>query len=306
MKTVLLKAPGFLGDEVVFTGVVRELKKETGWHFRVDTRRPELWSYNDCIQGIGIGGKEDILLQNDYCPPYYAASQTPVHYLECYLGELRSVLGLTGPYRISRFAGEVQPSPEEMIEPPFDLPQRYWLIVAGWKTGVPTKAWPMANYQRVVDLMGDRINFVQAGARSSWHPPLRGVRNVVGQTDVRRLISLLYHAEGVLCPITSIMHLAAAVPASKKSGFELRPCVVIAGGREVPHYITYPMHRVLSMVGQLHCCATGGCGKSRFGAGQCPYPERVVNDDVPKCMTLIKPEDVVHSIEFFYRGKVRL
>jgi len=40
MKTALLQSPGFLGDEVVFTGVVRELKRETGWKLMVKTNTP--------------------------------------------------------------------------------------------------------------------------------------------------------------------------------------------------------------------------------------------------------------------------
>lgn len=306
MRTVLLSSPGFLGDEVVYTGVVRELKRETGWNFRIKTSRPELWKYHDGIVGIDASGDEDCFIEKHHCPSYYMANQTPSHYLEQYLGNMRSVLGLTGPYRISRFAGEVNPSPEEMLTPPFDLPPRYWIIAAGWKPGVPAKAWPTACYQQVVDELRGRISFVQSGVRTNWHPPLRGVCNVMGMTSIRQLIHLVYHAEGIVCPITSIMHMAAAVPASPKSGFSLRPCVVIAGGREAPQYIAYPMHRVLSMVGQLECCAKGGCGKSRFGEGQCPHPVRFSGNEVPKCMTLIKPADVVQAIEFFYRGNVSI
>jgi len=305
-KRVLLKAFGYLGDEVVFTGVVRELKRETGWQFRVITDRPDLWVGNPHIEGIGEAEGEDQVLKENHCPPYHQMNHVPLHFLEQFLRNVRDALGLTGTYRVSKFAGEVMPTPEEMLSPPFDLPPRYWIIVAGWKQGVPAKAWPTSFYQEVVDTLQGRIQFVQSGIRESWHPPLRHVTNVVGKTTLRQLIRLIFHAEGVLCPITSIMHLAAAIPAAPLSGFAIRPCVVVAGGRESPHYINYPLHRVISTVGQLDCCAAGACGKSHFGPGHCPLPTAVDTELIPKCMTLIEPRDVVAAIEFYYRGRAAL
>lgn len=306
MKHLLLKTPGFLGDEVVFTGVIRELKLQTGWQISVRTTRPDLWLGNPYVTHVNPDEGYMEFLEQDYCPAYYRSNQTPVHFLEQYLQDIRAALNIDGNQRVSKFAGEVMPTPEEVLTPPYDLPPRYWIIVAGWKQGMPIKAWPVSYCQEVVDSLRGRMAFVQAGVRSSWHPPLRGVTNVVGKTTLRQLISLIYHAEGVICPITSIMHLAAAIPASEKSVFKIRPCVVVAGGREAPHYINYPMHRVIHLVGQLDCCATGGCGKSHFGPGQCPYPVNERGDTVPRCMTLIKPADVVAAIEFNYRGDASL
>jgi hypothetical protein len=58
------------------------------------------------------------------------------------------------------------------------------------------------------------------------------------------------------------MHLAAAVevpPGMPKN----RPCVVVAGGREPPHWEAYPHHQFLHRAGSLLCCDDGGCWKSR-------------------------------------------
>jgi hypothetical protein len=306
MKQLLLKTPGFLGDEVVFTGVVRELKLQTGWQISVKTTRPDLWLGNSYVTNVNPDERALVFLDQDHCPAYYKSNQTPVHFLEQYVRDIRAALNVEGNPRVTKFAGEVLPTPDEILSPPYELPPRYWIIVAGWKNGMPIKAWPVSYCQEVVDSMRGRVAFVQAGVRSSWHPPLRGVTNVVGKTTLRQLISLIYHAEGILCPITSIMHLAAAIPASEKSVFKIRPCVVVAGGREAPHYINYPMHRVLHLVGQMDCCARGGCGKSHFGPGQCPYPVQEHGETVPRCMTLIKPADVVAAIEFYYRGDASL
>jgi len=61
------------------------------------------------------------------------------------------------------------------------------------------------------------------------------------------------------------MHLAPAI--EPKRGLKARrPCVVIAGGREPPHWEAYPTHAFLHTVGTLACCLTGGCWRSRTRA----------------------------------------
>src|SRR6185437_7025840 len=109
---------------------------------------------------------------------------------------------------------------------------------------------------------------------------------------------LMYHAEGVLCGVTLAMHLAAAVPL-KPGTCKQRACVVVAGGREPPHWEAYPHHQFLSTVGTLPCCANGGCWKSRcqlVGDGDakdrhevCSYPVLLTPQlRIPRCMDLIR------------------
>jgi hypothetical protein len=309
MKHVLLQSPSFLGDEVVFTGAVRELQHETGWNLSIKTGAPDLWIKHPAVHKTNpecVPDDTRVIIQH-HCPPFRGMSQVPVHFLEQYVRNLRVALGLKGEHRISKFAGEVPVSTSEAEKPPFGLNPRYWVVAAGCKTGVPVKGWGVKNYQDVVDMFRGRILFVQVGSKAEWHPPLHGVVDLVGKTSLRELIHLIHHAEGVLCPITSLMHLAAAVPVAKDSRFSLRPCVVIGGGREAPHFIQYPAHRVLNTVGLLSCCATGGCGKSRFGQGQCQYPEGIGEGVlIPRCMDMIKPVDVVAAIEFYFRGDAKL
>jgi ADP-heptose:LPS heptosyltransferase len=132
---------------------------------------------------------------------------------------------------------------------------------------------------------------------------MRGVLDLRGQTSLRELVLLLYRAVGVLCPVTLAMHLAAAVE-SPPSGPHPRPCVVVAGGREPPAWETYPTHDFLHTVGQLPCCAEGGCWKSRIvplGDGDPKdAPEHLcdqVEHGLPECMRRITPELVIHRIE---------
>lgn len=125
MKRVLLQAPGFLGDEVVFTGAVRELALQTGWSFRVNTQRPDLWLHPGSKAGVGAVGGEDIVLTNHHCPPFRRMDEAPLHFLEQYVRNLRSALGLEGDHRISRFGGEVGLTQEEIAQgPPLGLDRK--------------------------------------------------------------------------------------------------------------------------------------------------------------------------------------
>ena len=107
------------------------------------------------------------------------------------------------------------------------------------------------------------------------------------------------------------MHLAAAVE-TRVGRKGVRPCVVVAGGREPPHWEAYPTHQFISTVGALSCCAAGGCWRSRcqlVGDGDpkdshnvCERPVDVHEDlRIPKCMDIITPEDVIRRIELYRR-----
>jgi ADP-heptose:LPS heptosyltransferase len=64
----------------------------------------------------------------------------------------------------------------------------------------------------VVDHFRDRILFVQCGASGDNRHRVRlnDVIDLVGKADLRQMVRLMYHAKGVVCPVTMFMHLAAA------------------------------------------------------------------------------------------------
>jgi len=74
---------------------------------------------------------------------------------------------------------------------------------------------------------------VQDGLQEYHHPPLRDVIDLRGQVPLRELVKMMHHAAGVICPVTMHMHLCAAVE-TPKGRPPLRPCVVVAGGRDRP------------------------------------------------------------------------
>jgi len=219
----------------------------------------------------------------------------------CVSGEQLSVPPLPGPLLPRREEREFSAlSPVAQI---LEVP--YWLVVAGGKFDFTIKWWHFRRWQAVVNQLREKVLFVQVGDQAHYHPALKGVLDLRGQTSLRDLVRLVYHAEGVLCPVTMLMHLAAAVE-PKPGGPPQRPCVVVAGGREPPSWEAYPGHSFLHTIGQLPCCAKGGCWRARsvpLGDGDTKDdPKYLCLDTVnnlPHCMHLITPEQVVQEVNSF-------
>src|SRR5262249_23575409 len=86
-------------------------------------------------------------------------------------------------------------------------------------------------------------------------------------------------------------------------------CVVVAGGREPPHWEAYPHHQFIHTVGALSCCDDGGCWKARtlpLGDGdEKDLPKNLCVDVIgclPHCMDMITPEEVICRIELYFDG----
>jgi ADP-heptose:LPS heptosyltransferase len=312
------------GDVLMLTAAVRDLHRACGRYsgIVVNTSCPALWEHNPYVTIPEIGEHQQTRNIQCHYPMVHGSNQTPCHFLHGFIQYLEQQLQLHIP--LTEFKGDVHLSDEERQTPSvveqMGHGKDFWILMAGGKYDITAKWWDPRSYQRVIDHFRGKILFAQCGEASHWHPPLNGVVNLIGKTDLRQFVRLMYHAAGVVCPVTFAMHLAAAVPT--KTG-HLRPCVVIAGGREPPHWEAYPGHRFLHTVGALPCCSTGGCWRSRcqkVGDGDqkdqtnlCERPVRVdvpvsVNGrrlgsiSIPQCMSMIRPEDVIRAIESYYEG----
>jgi len=298
------------GDLLMLTAAVRDLHKANPGKFItcIKTAIPELWSFNPNIARIEETDPEASLLECHY-PAISTANQRPLHFIHGFALFLEQQLGVRIP--VTAFRGDIHLGIQEILEPPA-VPGKYWIVFAGGKRDFSCKWWAPDYYQKVVDIFKSRIQFVQVGETEHWHTPLNGVVNLLGKThNVRNLMKLVYHSQGILCPVTFGMHLAAAVPI-KPGAPALRPCVVISGGREPAHWEAYPGHRFLENVGALPCCAAGGCWRSRCqlmndGDGKdlnaCERPIEIANGlRIPKCMQMITPEVVASAIESYYIG----
>jgi hypothetical protein len=182
--------------------------------------------------------------------------------------------------------------------------------VAGGKYDITIKWWSWRRFQQVIDHFRDRILFVQVGQEEDFHPELRGVLDLRGQTDLRQLVKLVYHCQGILCPVTSVMHLAAAVECRRDLA-PSRPCVVVAGGREPVQWEAYPQHQFIHTIGALPCCREGGCWRSRterlFDDEPWDQPDQICLDVVgglPRCMQIIDAAEVVCRVQKYFNGGV--
>jgi len=315
MQRLVLRSFQSPGDILMLTAAVRDLHAAAPgqWQTDVRTSAPDLWEHNPLLTPLPDGAAGVETLDMHY-PLIHQSNQRPYHFIHGYIQYLEERLIARIP--ITRFQGDLYLSVEERREPfqPLcgpKLPERYWVIIAGGKYDFTAKWWNPASYQAVVDHFQGRLHFVQCGEAGHWHPPLKGVTNLVGQTSLREFVRIMYRAQGVVCPVTLAMHLAAAVPTY--NGHPNRACIVIAGGREPPHWEMYPQHQFLHTIGQLDCCATGGCWKSRcqpVGDGdekdrreRCERPISVQDGLViPQCQELIQPEDVIRAIERTLKG----
>lgn len=254
------------GDLVMLTAAVRDLHQCYPGRFLTDVRSscPELWQHNPHLTPLREADPRVEQIDCHY-PLIDRSNEAPFHSIHGFADFLGARLKL--PLRPTLFRGDIHLSAEERRWQSTvhelagkDLP--FWIVNAGGKFDYTIKWWDWRRYQRVIDHFRGRILFVQVGEIGHYHPPLENVVDLRGKTDLRQLVRLIYHSQGVLCGVTALMHLAAAVP-TRPDRSTARAAVIIAGGREPTHWEAYPHHQFIHTIGALPCCMAGGCWRAR-------------------------------------------
>ena len=345
MKCLHLTNSQSPGDIVMLTAAVRDLQLRHPGRFSVtlNTTARELWDHNPYATFAPAPRPGDRVIECCY-PLIHRSNEEPWHFIHGFHQHLSACLGLR--IEPTRFQGDIHVAPEErqwvsQVEEITKMRMPFWIIAAGGKFDFTAKWWSHERYQQVVDHFDGRILFVQVGEACHHHPKLRGVLDLRGKTSMRQLVRLVHHSQGVLCPVTLLMHLAAAVPVGEGMPRN-RPCVVIAGGREPSQWEAYPHHQFLHTCGALSCCDNGGCWKSRVvpvGDGDAkdspedmctdvvhlrdaslsfrrhsdaPVPahalpenqHRLLTDYLPRCLDMIRSAQVIEAIERYFEGGV--
>lgn len=314
-RKLILKSYLSPGDIVMLTATVRDLHLAYPGQFLTDVRTSvqELWENSPYLTPLEVDAPDVQSIEMHY-PLIHHSNTRPYHFIHGYTQYLEEQLQLRIP--VTQFKGDIHLSELEKSwmsqvgEFGYDGP--FWLMVAGGKHDFTAKWWNPASYQKVVDHFWGRLPFIQVGDRRHWHPPLKRVLNLIGKTDFRQFVRLVYHADGVVCPVTFAMHLAAAVE-SRPGNPKNRACVVIAGGREPVQWEAYPHHQFISTNGALWCCDNGGCWKSRcqlVGDGDEKDQQNLCHQPVviqphlriPKCMEMVTDKDVIRRIEMYLEG----
>jgi len=305
------------GDILVMTNALRDLHKAYPGKYQVDVRTPcnEIFENNPYVnkfvydeqeynkilskfhkltqndtameKHLGTIGDDVLVIDMQY-PLIHSSHSRGSHFSEGHREFLEEVLNVKIPQTDLRPELYLTQSEKDWANPLVlkkGIRDKYWVINAGSKGDYTLKQYPY--YQEVVNLLKDKIKLVQIGLKSHMHSTLDGTISMLGETNTRELMKLIYHAEGVISCVSFPMHIAAAFN---------KPCVVVAGAREGTRWELYSNHQFLYVNGCLPCASYDGCWKSTS--------KECINKvgDVSKCMTLITPEDVARAVTRYYDG----
>ena len=305
-RKILLKTTLSPGDVCTLTAAVESLHRAHPGDFLTDVRTlcNEIFLHNPHITPLRDDEAEPIEMH--YTDHIDRCGSVPHSFLGGYTDHLAKILGTQIELKTNRphlyLSDEEKGWMHQVQQYCTHKNTRFWLVNAGTKRDFTLKQWPVEYYQEVVDCFRGRIQFVQVGAGNHDHPELRNVISLVGQTNLRELIRLCWHAQGGIGPVTFIQHLFAA--------FE-KPYVAILGGREPVAWTQYPLQTTLHTLGKLPCCRLGACWRSRVvalnDAGEqdgslCDQPILGMQRPVGKCMAIIRPQEVIRAIEQCYEG----
>jgi glycosyltransferase involved in cell wall biosynthesis len=188
---------------------------------------------------------------------------------------------------------------------------KYWVISTGKRPPFTSKFYPPERWQAVISSFPE-LSFVQVGLDDGkpnsdhYHPKLYGdnVIDMIGQTQdersgIRDLFRLVYHSDGCLSLVSSLMHIAA--------GFK-KPCVIPAGAREPARFEMYPFHRYIHSQGAMSCVGndTEGNKRDHQGINACWKESAAACPDLdqgyPKCMMMIEPFQIANALKSYYNG----
>ena len=323
-RKIIFKNKQCPGDIVMLTAAVRDLHRNHPNKFitGVDTNCMPLWENNPYVSNLDPKDSDVEVIDIGY-DLIQKSNQGPFHFSEGFTQDMEDRLGIRIFDRIAKgdiytgpqTAGWAKGERENFFRPyNYNTESPYWILNAGYKNDFTAKMWSSDNYQAVIDHFTDRIQFVQVGLEDPHHnhPQLDNVINLIGKTDDRQIVRLIWGSSGVLTPVSFAMTLAAAIPTipEKCNGLSNRPCVVIAGGREPSRWQAHGTHQFVHTCGMLPCCNRGACWKSRvypIGDGD-DKDKRDLCDNVvisesgsemPYCMWMIKPEDIIRRIEMY-------
>lgn len=300
------------GDDVVLTGVVKELKLNyPDIKIQIKSRYPDLWQHNPYVENNLYGKITKLKINHRSYLNREMISPTGMHYKDMLISYISRQLGLGIKYK--DLNGDLHLTDNEKNNRYMVPDEPYWLIVNGGKSDFTVKWWNPDFAQEVVDAFPGKT-FIQVGKLGNdgfdhVHFKLNGVIDLVNHTSLRDLMRLVYHCRGIICPVTMIMHMEAALP--RKTG-KKRDCIVLAGGREIPSYGKYPHHYFLDTIGELDCCKDNGCWKIRcqtvkdglvdihgdnWNNKACVKPIQIRDDlRIPKCMQMLTPTRVIDII----------
>lgn len=284
MEKIILNHGLDLGDCAMMTIAVRDLHLSHPGEYETDvrTRFPDLWLNNPYITSIEEGKKLDL---------GYPLIQKPgsQSFSDGFRLDLADKLKIDIPFTSMNIDLHLtmEEKKRNIVNEKFRYSGKYWILNGGYKADAILKYYPFWN--EVVELLKNDIQIVQVGSNADVHDELDNVFSLVGETNVRELIQVIYRSEGTIGPVSCQFVLATAFN---------KPSVIIAGGKEPPRWQMYNYHRYLCVGGCLPCCPGGGCWTAKFQ----DCKSRVGN--IPRCFAMISPEEVARNVMLYYKGGI--
>ena len=271
------------GDAVAMTAAIYSLHRAHPGKYLTSINVPweGVFDYNPDI----VPATKDAAQLYMHYPAIHQCNDRGIHFMQAWCEHLSVSLGVNIPLITNR-PHLYFPTPDPPIED-------FWVICSGGKRDFTGKLWGHDNYQKVVSTLHGAVRFVQVGGKNDDHQRLDGTEDLLGKTNLRQLFDIVRRARGVLCGVSLLMHVAAALE---------RPAIIIAGGREPVQWNAYPKQQYVHTVGSLSCRDLQGhighaCWRSRvlplgdgspFDNGTCEKPV----DGIPLCMRIISPAEI--------------
>ena len=138
-------------------------------------------------------------------PLIHRSNAAPFHFIHGHIQHLNEQLGIT--IQPTAFKGDIHLSDCEKaftsrVQEITGSSEPYWIVVAGGKYDFSIKWWDSERFQEVVDHFRGAIRFVQVGEHGHHHPALDRVIDLRGKTEGRELLRLIYHAQGIVTPVS--------------------------------------------------------------------------------------------------------
>jgi len=307
------------GDILMLTAAVRDLKLSHP-EILIDVRTPcpEIWENNPYLTPLKETDK-DIEFFNVGYSIVHNSNEGQYHFIHGFRKDIETKLNIKIEPTLLKADIHLSNEEKSWYSAIYEILNKdvpYWIINAGYKKDFTCKQWDFRRYQKIIDNF-PHINFVQVGLKHDYHihPELKGKNliNLLGKTDDRQLIRLVYNSFGVITPCSYTMVLAYSVPAHPRFKRKTRACIVIAGGREPNVWQQAPNQQFLHTCGMLECYDNGGCWKSRvvpLGDGDekdinnlCTNSIKLQNKQIiPQCMNMISSEEVILIIKKYMKN----
>ena len=272
---ILLKYFGGIGDELLMTGVLRELRVRDYPDVWMLSEFTDLWRHNrDPDRVLSWDRRYDPWIGRfgwDVVRPWYSRylpesdrdSPPPQHILTTMCQRV-GIVGPIGRRPYLTLTDEERATGER-------VPNQIVIQSAGLDAhfAMNTKQWYPERYQEVVSALKGDLNFVQVGSRLD--PPLDGALDLRGKTSIRETAAIMSRSLAFVGQVGMPMHLARAVDC---------PAVIVYGGREHPSQTGYSCNE--NVYSPVHCSPC-------WHLNTCEYSMT--------CMRDVSAADVIRGVE---------